>query len=456
VQGHLAPAISQAGEQVTVHAVAQIHDHPGNGNGRPDGAGPDNAGGPPEGVPAGPPSGADDDEAPDDEEVVDTAQEDQESTLDEDGVEEDDEGEGDEAPPSDVTFTVDYGDGSAVEVMRPTKTRGADGSRRALAHHTYEAEGEYPVTVTATPLEGEPTTIELVAQVGSGAARLDGDDRISTAVAISGDNFADGAADAVVLARADAFADALAASTLAYVSGAPVLLTGSDELPEIVADEIFRVLADGGTVFVLGGEAAISAEVEEVLAGDYQVTRLAEGDRIGTALAVAQHVIDLGATVDQVVVASAGDFPDALAGAAYAAADGGLILLTGSDELDERVATMLTDLAVPVVVAGGETAVSADVLAQIGDIVGAANVQRIAGDSRFDTAVQLAQAGYDGGDTVILATGTNYPDVLAGAVYEATLDTVVALGGEGAVSDGLISAAVALVDPDDTTVDGQP
>ncbi|HUG84843.1 MAG TPA: cell wall-binding repeat-containing protein, partial [Euzebya sp.] len=232
VSGRLAPAVSQPGQQVTVHAVTQLFDHPGGG--RPDHAGgrPDHAGGQPLDRPdnGNGPRNAQDalEEEPAGEDIPDDGVTTEHDTTTEDGQ------------ALDVTFTVDYGDGSAVEDMRPTKTRGRDGARRAIAHHTYAEEGAYAVTITATPLEGEPATIELVAQVGSGAARLDGDSRIETAVAISQDSFEDGSADAVVLARADAFADALAASTLAFVSNAPVLLTGSTDLPAVVQDEIER------------------------------------------------------------------------------------------------------------------------------------------------------------------------------------------------------------------------
>lgn len=116
----------------------------------------------------------------------------------------------------------------------------------------------------------------------------------------------DASAQAVRLARADQFADALAASTLAFVSDAPVLLTGTGELPDVVVDEIDRVLPDGAPVFLLGGEAAISASVAQAVADlGHPVVRLSDGDRIGTALAVAEFVIEGGMAPTQVVVAAA-------------------------------------------------------------------------------------------------------------------------------------------------------
>ncbi len=580
VKGHLAPAVSQVGQRVVVHATTRIERERGNGNGRPDHAGnphdrddetaddveddvtgDDVTGDPTEGSgfaqteqdqteepgtdetegaedseealeqdqaddetveddeadeaddykcePVVPTTGEDaagdeaapvTDEAPadstdeaaadstdeeidragftqtDDETVEDEAEGDatEDDTTEDDEADEDEVDE-DDAPkaPCDVTFTVDYGDGSAVEVMRPTKTRGGDGKRRAISDHAYEADGEYVVTVTAIPLEGPSTTFEMIAQVGSGSARLDGDSRIETAVRISQDSYPeDGSAQTVLIARADAFADALAASTLAFVQEGPVLLTASDVLPDVVLDEIARVLGDAGTVILLGGEQAIAADVETTLTDmGYTPVRLAGSDRIETALAIANHLIDGGLVPTEVVVASADNFPDALAGAAYAAASDAIILLNGAGDLDSRVADLVTTLGtdIPVLVVGGEAAVSPDAeasLAALGNVV-----ERVSGETRFATAALLAERGYTGSDTVVLATGANYPDALAGAVYAArndapvllvgdvlpaeveafltahaaTLDVVVTLGGTNAVSDDVIDAAEALI-----------
>ncbi|MBW3603215.1 MAG: cell wall-binding repeat-containing protein, partial [Actinobacteria bacterium] len=351
--------------------------------------------------------------------------------------------------------------------------RGQDGSRRALAHHVYEVEGAYTVTVTATPQDGQTAVVEVVAQIGSGEARLDGDDRIETAISVSQDSFPDdGSADAVLLARADQFADALSAATLAFIEDAPVLLTGSDRLPADVVAELARALGDSGTVYLLGGEAAIDPAIEQGLVDlGYEVVRLAGTDRIATALAIAEFVLATGAEVEEVVLAAAGDYPDALAGAAYAAQNDALILLTDGAALDPRVAELLQQLGadMPVIIAGGAAAISdavADELSALGF-----TVTRVDGADRFETAANLAEEGYDGSDTVVLATGRTFPDALAGAAHAArldapvllvsdvlppavaeflaahadTLDTVYVLGGMGAVPDDVLDAAAALI-----------
>src|SRR5699024_1991662 len=118
--------------------------------------------------------------------------------------------------------------------------------------------------------------------------RLSGEGRIETALAISQEQFDDHQADAVVLARADQYPDALAGTALAAAGNAPLLITSSDDLVEAVGTEITRVLGGEGVVHLVGGTAALQPTVEQ------QVTQLGadvvrhEGPtRFETAAAVA-------------------------------------------------------------------------------------------------------------------------------------------------------------------------
>ena len=80
-------------------------------------------------------------------------------------------------------------------------------------------------------------------------------------------------------------------------------------------------------------------------------------DRYGTAAAVSSKAFPAGA--DNVFVASGTSFPDALAGASFAAADGGPILLVRRDALPNATAEELDRLNPKVVtVLGGTSAVS--------------------------------------------------------------------------------------------------
>ncbi|MGB3828949.1 MAG: cell wall-binding repeat-containing protein [Ornithinimicrobium sp.] len=99
-----------------------------------------------------------------------------------------------------------------------------------------------------------------------GTARLAGDTRYETSVAISkAFGYGDGI-DAPVthVATGETFPDALAASSLAGFQDAPVMLVkgpdARDQVPDTVLDELNRISPD--QVFILGGTRAVSQEVE--------------------------------------------------------------------------------------------------------------------------------------------------------------------------------------------------
>ncbi|CAN5492017.1 hypothetical protein BH23ACT9_BH23ACT9_25280 [soil metagenome] len=113
--------------------------------------------------------------------------------------------------------------------------------------------------------------------------------------------------------------------------------------------------------------------------------RLAERDRIGTAIALSR-TFDQAATV---VLARAEDYPDALAAAPLAAAVGGPILLTGGDALDPSLAPELRRLGTTAVyLAGGSAALAEQVEQDLADI-GITDVERLHGTERFATAARI-------------------------------------------------------------------
>jgi putative cell wall-binding protein len=336
--------------------------------------------------------------------------------------------EREDAAPAPVTFSVDFGDGP--EPMRLTARDGDEA--KAIAQHQYAEEGTYTVRVTATPSGATPVSVEVKVEVGGGAARLGGRDRHETANRLSREDFpTDGEAGAVLLARSDTFADALAAASVAVLEDAPVLLTPTADVPPSVLEEIARALGDSGTVYLLGGESAVAPSVAEALvAAGYDVVRMAGSDRIATSLQLAQFLLDAGVDVDEVVLASSTNFPDALAGAAYAGGAEAAVLLTPSDALDPRVRQFLADLGpdVEVHVAGGAAAVSDAVLAEVAALGG--EVKRLSGEDRYETAVEIAEALFPAPAAVALATGRTFPDALAGAAAAGRRDAPVLLVGD--------------------------
>lgn len=198
----------------------------------------------------------------------------------------------------------------------------------------------------------------------------------------------------VVLSRLDTFADSLAASVLLEASS--LLFTATETLPAPTAVELDRLMPDGGVVYLLGGEAAISAEVEATLVGaGHEPVRLAGATRVETAIAVADEAIARGAEVDTVALARASapeptaEWADSIAAAPWAARGDNPILLTPGEALHPAVAAWLDDHPVAeTVLLGGEAALSPAVEAAVPSPV------RIAGPNRFATAVAVADDLY--------------------------------------------------------------
>lgn len=377
-----------------------------------------------------------DDEEADSDSDGDTADGEADSDADgdtEDGEDEESAESAAATAPTTVTFTVDWGDGSATEPWTVTEQDAEEDEFEATGTHVYGTAGTYPVTVTADTDTGEQASAQVLVDVGQGAARVAGGDRLDTAVDISRESFPeDGSASAVLLARADHYADALAAASVAALEDAPVLLSDTGTLAPAVLDEIDRAMAPGGTVYLLGGEQALSAEVAAALEQQgHTVVRIAGDDRIETALQLAEFVVAAGAEFEEVVLASAANFPDALAAAAFAASVEAPVLLTGPDALDPRVAAFLDrhrETIEEVLLAGGPAAVSTQVERDITAL--GLEVERFAGEDRFETAVEIAERLFPDATSVVLATGTNFADALAGAAQAGRLDAPVLLVDE--------------------------
>ncbi|MBA2577523.1 MAG: septal ring lytic transglycosylase RlpA family protein [Euzebyaceae bacterium] len=253
-----------------------------------------------------------------------------------------------------------------------------------------------------------------------------GPDRITTAVDASRD-FRETATD-VLLATAAGFPDALAAGALANRLHAPLLLTTPGALPAVVAEELQRLQTE--TVWILGGENAVSAAVEaDLAAAGYQVRRLSGRTRYSTAAEVAQAA---GGSESGDVVVALGEhadparaWPDAVAaGALSATPDRVPTLLTRANDLPEETVAALAGLKPSrVLLLGGEAAIRPAVEAQLAAL--GYDVDRVAGTSRYETSVQLADEAlrrFGGGDQpAVFASGRNYPDALSAGTVAAAL-----------------------------------
>ena len=290
------------------------------------------------------------------------------------------------------------------------------------------------LTAGDAALAPDPTPAPDVTAAGSGTPQVA--DSPSSSTTVTRDAQGRRAARAVVLARSDAFPDALAATGLAGPD-APILLTpgGPDaHLDPSVRQEIDRLLDPGGLVHIVGGPKAVSDHVaSELRDAGYRVERHGGATRIETALAVADAVRADGGDTSTVLVAraypdSSAGWADAVTAGAYAAALRHPMLLTAPDHLDDRTATYLKDPAHgvdDVVLLGGDAAMPADAEQTLDGM----QVERVAGKSRDDTAVQVVDELWSRGDApdvqralIVDAFGNgDWPFALTASVYAANL-----------------------------------
>ena len=127
--------------------------------------------------------------------------------------------------------------------------------------------------------------------------------------------------DAIIIASGNDFADALAGSYLATVKNAPILLSyggTSQKYAYLDTDNIDYVkanLAEGGTVYILGGDKAVPASVDAALqaAGCTNIKRLAGENRFETNLLILKEA---GVTGGELIVCTGTNFADALSASA--------------------------------------------------------------------------------------------------------------------------------------------
>ena len=253
--------------------------------------------------------------------------------------------------------------------------------------------------------------------------RIEGGDRYATAVAA--DRSVEGAGGPVYLASGVKFPDALAAAPVVAAEGGHLLLTRPDVLPAVVAQRI-RELAPSEIV-VVGSAASISEQVvaEAVAAADSApaVERLGGAGRVETSLLLLERLRETG-PVDHVWIASGANFPDALVAASVAGLQGQAVVLdhhgdnpAGRQAWLELVAPYIAGSHV--LIAGGDPSVSAADAAGL-ERAGARSIDRFAGRDRYETASVINGSWAEPqAATVLLATGQNFPDALAGAALSA-------------------------------------
>ncbi|GEN54653.1 cell wall-binding repeat-containing protein [Halobacillus faecis] len=260
-------------------------------------------------------------------------------------------------------------------------------------------------------------------------SELAGKDRIKTAIEVSKSLYPNGFDGdderTVVLATAFEFADALSAGPLAAELGnAPILLNRDDRLDPAVVEELKRLKAN--KVVILGGTNAISEKVQNELSSHVSVERISGKDRIQSNLEINQRLSD----VEGVFVASSTSFPDALEASSVAAANGWAIVLTDQEKMTEESLQFLHGKEVAIL--GGTAVVSEEVEETLIERNGGDRVVRLSGINRYETVAATIDYFKDDmrSNTMLVATGRNYPDALTASAISARTKAPLVLVGD--------------------------
>ncbi len=236
----------------------------------------------------------------------------------------------------------------------------------------------------------------------SGLSRITGADRADTAAGTAR-RILGGPSQAgrvtLIVANGWSPPDIGAAAALAARSGrSAVLYTRHESLPAASA----ALLRDYqvARVMLIGGTAAISNEVYDeiaAVAGGASISRLTGADRVDTAAQAARRVLGSPASAPDdvtLVIANGWSAPDVGVAAALAAAtENSAVAYTSQRALPAVTAALIRDYRPSqVIIVGGSAAVTNSVRTAITDTApSSANVRRITGSTRIETAARAAR-----------------------------------------------------------------
>lgn len=218
--------------------------------------------------------------------------------------------------------------------------------------------------------------------------------------------------NSVIIASGKDFADALAGSYLAKKTNAPILMTNGKN-GAALKSFINTYLTDGGTIYILGGTAAVARNIESSFKGLGTIYRIAGDTRYNTNLLI---LYEAGVSKQDILVCTGKDFPDSLA----ASATGKPLLLVNNKSLSAAQKTFLNLVkGSNIYVIGGTGVVSKsfeNTLKSYG------TTQRVAGANRYETSVKIAEKFFKNPRSAVLAYAWNFPDGLCGGPLASTIN----------------------------------
>ncbi|MDU5998132.1 MAG: leucine-rich repeat protein [Finegoldia magna] len=238
--------------------------------------------------------------------------------------------------------------------------------------------------------------------------RIAGRNRQLTAVEVSKALFEK--ADTVILTSSNKMVDALSSSPYGVGKNAPTLLVEKDSIMDEVLQEIKRL--NPTQIIIAGGKTVISEKVEDQIKElGIKQQRIAGADRFETAVKLGEQVRANSTNRKEIILVNGFNNIDALTAGSLASKLNIPILLTQSDQLNETTKKAIKEWGIEkVTIIGGKTQVSETIKETLQNE--GLKVDRLAGRTRVDTALEVAKAVNETADKVIFANKTAYPDAL--------------------------------------------
>lgn len=266
--------------------------------------------------------------------------------------------------------------------------------------------------------------------------RLAGVTRYSTMSRISQEAFPYGS-EYVIVASGENFPDALAASSLAGALQSPIVLTERNKLSTEARAEIQRLSAS--TAVIIGGTSAVSQSTENEIRGIVsrnRVVRFGGATRYETAMSIYRNApstlnVQWGRTA---IIATGAKAADALSISPYAYQSSSPLFLSSESGLEAGALDVLSTTNFDsVVLSGGPSAVPDHVQQQLSSM--GLNVKRLGGAHRYETSRLIGQYTVStlhlAPQAVVFATGSDFPDALAGGVLAGVKGSVLLLVEDG-------------------------
>lgn len=274
-----------------------------------------------------------------------------------------------------------------------------------------EPEKVVPETPITEPEKAVPQDVSKII-----VTRLSGSTRIETALAIADEFRGNSKLNSVILTSANNFPDALAGAQLTSKYSAPILLVNKTAGKSLATlNYIVKNVNKTGEIIVLGSAGIIDNSIVKYLNGSgfNNIKRLGGANRFKTNVDIVKDINP--AKGSDVIISSAVNFPDALSISSISSINGIPTILSNKDRLSNEVKSLLQSIKPnKIYISGGVGAISSHVEEELKTY--STQVIRIGGTNRYETSVNINnyfKSNLSGG-SVILTSGLNFPDGLAG------------------------------------------